>query len=116
MKLSICVHLPDLASLHVLASRLCDGQASHVTGQYSDTCFHTSHDWYDIKVLKHDTTYCIEQLSNSTASDWTCHLYAVSCIKTSKVLHAGQLSGSQLAEANGVPEAEVSSILSVYLS
>ena len=37
MKLFIYVHLPNLASLHVPASKLCDGQASHMTGQYSDT-------------------------------------------------------------------------------
>jgi hypothetical protein len=37
VKLFICVRLPDLASSRVPASELCDGQASHVTGQYSDT-------------------------------------------------------------------------------
>ena len=37
VKLFIYVRLPDLASSHVPASKLRDGQASHVTGQYSDT-------------------------------------------------------------------------------
>ena len=37
VKLFIYVCLPDLASSHVPASKLCDRQASHVTGQYSDT-------------------------------------------------------------------------------
>ena len=36
VKLFIYVRLPDLASSHVPASKLCDGQASHVTCQYSD--------------------------------------------------------------------------------
>ena len=38
VKLS-CVCLPDLANSHVPASKLCHGQASHMTGQYSDSSF-----------------------------------------------------------------------------
>jgi hypothetical protein len=55
-----------------------------------------------------------EALSDSTASAWTRRSYSVSGIKSSKVTHAGRVSGVRLAELNGVSEDQVSKCL--YLS
>jgi hypothetical protein len=48
-----------------------------------------------------------ETLSDSTAASWTRRLYAEAGIKSSKVTHAGRVSGARLAELNGVPEDQI---------
>jgi hypothetical protein len=70
-------------------------------------CFRTSQDWYDIKVLKRDNAHLVEPLSDSTASSWTRRLYTEAGIRTSKVTHAGRVSGARLAELNGVSEDQI---------
>ena len=70
-------------------------------------CLRTSQDWYNIKVLKRDSAHLAEPLSDSTASSWTRRLYGEAGIKTSKVTHAGRVSGARLAELNGVSEDQI---------
>jgi hypothetical protein len=67
-------------------------------------CFRTSQDWYNIKLLKRDNSHLQEQLSCSTASEWTRRLYNAAGLKVSRVGHAPRQSGAQLAELNGVSE------------
>ncbi|EED17238.1 hypothetical protein TSTA_022920 [Talaromyces stipitatus ATCC 10500] len=70
-------------------------------------CFWTSQDWYNIKVLKRDNNHLTEPLSDSTAASWTRRLYSEAGIKSSKVTHAGWVSGARLAELNGVSEDQI---------
>lgn len=69
--------------------------------------FRQSEDWYNIKVLKRDNLHRTEPLSDSTAASWTRRLYSEAGIKTSKVTHAGRVSGARLAELNGVSEDQI---------
>jgi len=78
----------------------------HCSGE-AFPCFRTSQDWYNIKVLKRDNAHLAEPLSDSTASSWTRRLYAEAGIKSSKVTHAGRVSGARLAELNGVSEDQI---------
>ncbi|EED11539.1 hypothetical protein TSTA_008350 [Talaromyces stipitatus ATCC 10500] len=73
----------------------------HCSGE-SFPCFRTSQDRYHIKVLKRDDNHHTEPLSDSTAAPWTRCLYSEAGIKSSKVTHAGRVSGARLAELNGV--------------
>jgi Centromere DNA-binding protein complex CBF3 subunit, domain 2 len=70
-------------------------------------CFRTSQDWYNIKVLKRDNTDPTAPLSDSTAASWTRRLYSEAGFTTSKVTHAGRVSGARLAELNGVSEDQI---------
>jgi hypothetical protein len=85
----------------------------HCSGE-SFPCFRTSQDWYHIKVLKRDNRHLSEPLSDSTAASWTRRLYSEAGIKSSKVTHAGRVSGARLAELNGVSEDQVSTY-TIYL-
>lgn len=78
----------------------------HCSGE-AFPCFRTSQDWYNIKVLKRDNLHLAECLSDSTAASWTRRLYSEAGIKSSKVTHAGRVSGTKLAEANGVSEDQI---------
>ncbi|KAF7125749.1 hypothetical protein CNMCM5793_002042 [Aspergillus hiratsukae] len=78
----------------------------HCSGE-SFPCFQTSQDWYNIKVLKRDNNHLTESLSDSTAASWTRRLCSEAGIKSSKVTHAGQVSGARLAELNGVSEDQI---------
>jgi len=71
-------------------------------------CFRTSEDWYSIKLLKRDNVHIDAALSDSTARDWTRRIYNAGGIKGSKVTHMPRASGSRIAEANNVSEAQVS--------
>ena len=86
----------------------------HYSGE-SFPSFRTSQDWYHIKVLKRDNGHLSEPLSDSTAASWTRRLYSQAGIKSSKVTHAGRVSGARLAELNGVSEDQVSTH-SIYLA
>ncbi|EED13539.1 hypothetical protein TSTA_097950 [Talaromyces stipitatus ATCC 10500] len=46
-------------------------------------------------------------LLDSTAASWTRRLYSEAVIKSSKVTHAGRVSGARLAELNGVSEDQI---------
>jgi hypothetical protein len=79
----------------------------HCSGE-SFPCFRTSQDWHHIKVLKRDNGHLSEPLSDSTAASWTRRLYSEAGIKSSKVTHAGRVSGARLAELTGVSEDQAS--------
>ena len=68
--------------------------------------FRTSQDWYDIKVLKKDSSHIKESLSGSTSASWMSRAYEKSGIKSSKITH-NRVSGCKGAEENGVQEAQV---------
>jgi hypothetical protein len=78
----------------------------HCSGE-AFPCFRRSQDWYDIKVLKRDNLHVSEPLSDSTAASWTRRLYSQAGIRSSKVTHAGRVSGTRLAELNGVSEDQI---------
>jgi hypothetical protein len=78
----------------------------HLSGE-PFPCFRASRDWYNIKLLKRDNAHLSERLSDSTANAWTRRLYMASGIQGSKVSHMPRSSGPRIAEANGVPEAQV---------
>jgi hypothetical protein len=78
----------------------------HCSGE-AFPCFRRSEDWYNIKVLKRDNRHLSEPLSDSTAASWTRRLYSQAGIQSSKVTHAGRVSGARLAELNGVPEDQI---------
>lgn len=69
--------------------------------------FRTTEDWYKIKVLKPDNLHLMESLSSQTLSTWTARLHKASGIHSSKITHAGRVSGARLAEENGVSEEQV---------
>jgi len=78
----------------------------HCSGE-AFPCFRQSEDWYNIKVLKRDNLHISEPLSDSTAASWTRRLYSQAGIRSSKVTHAGRVSGARLAELNGVSEDQI---------
>lgn len=57
--------------------------------------------------MKRDSAYLAEPLSNSIASSWTRQLYSEVSIKTFKVTYTGRVSGTRLAELNGVSEDQI---------
>lgn len=71
-------------------------------------CFRTNRDWYNTKVLKRDNSHVFDELSDSTASQWTKRIFTLLGIRSSKVGHAGRVKGAQIAEARGVGESDVS--------
>ncbi len=69
-------------------------------------CFRTSQDWYNIKVLKRNSSHITECLSGSVAAFWMSCAYEKSGIKNSKITH-NRVSGCKRAEENGVQEAQI---------
>ena len=83
----------------------------HLSGE-PFPCFRTSQDWYGLKLLKRDNAHLEEKLSDSTLSSWTRRIYTASGIKGTKVSHMPRASGTHIAEANNVSEAQVSCFFS----
>ena len=77
----------------------------HISGE-SFPCFRTSQDWYDIKVLKRDSSHITESFSGSTAASWISRVYKKSGIKSSEITH-NRVSGCKEEEENEVQEAQV---------
>jgi hypothetical protein len=84
----------------------------HLSGEPFPS-FRTNQDWYERKVLKRDNSHITDELSDSTAAQWTKRLFALVGIKGSKVGHAGRVKGAQIAEARGVSESDVSILYSL---
>jgi hypothetical protein len=57
--------------------------------------------------LKRDNANFDQRLSGLTASFWTRRLYATSGIQGLRVSHMPRSSGTRIAEANNVPEAQI---------